>query len=175
MKAKSYPNTYKGLLILGLSFKYDVFHDRKLVEGDILGATGPELSDAMCRALREALIKRFRVDPGIDNVREAAERLCEANRFDPICDYLDGLQWDRQKRLERLFPTYFGADDTELNRALGKIMLTAAVRRARKPGCKFDLIPMLEGPEGVSKSSAIELLAGKENFSAGDCSEKRIH
>ena len=165
LKPKSYRNAYKGLLTLGLCFKHDVFHDRKIVEGDILANIGPELSDAMCRALRELLIKRFRVDPGADNVKETAERLCEANPFDPICDYLDRLRWDGQPRLERLLLDYFGAPDTDLNRALGKIVLVAAVRRARRPGCKFDIIIVLEGPEGTNKSTALIILAGKENFS----------
>jgi hypothetical protein len=38
----------------------------------------------------------------------------------------------------------------------------SAVRRAREPGCKFDQIIVFEGPEGNGKSSAIEILAGKE-------------
>jgi predicted P-loop ATPase len=41
----------------------------------------------------------------------------------------------------------------------------AAVRRVLRPGCKFDQIIVLEGPEGTGKSSAIELLAGADNFS----------
>ena len=38
-------------------------------------------------------------------------------------------------------------------------------RRARKPGCKFDNITVLEGVEGTNKSTAIRVLAGDENFS----------
>ena len=44
-------------------------------------------------------------------------------------------------------------------------MLVAAVRRVREPGCKFDYIVVLEGAQGVGKSSVLKLLAGEENFS----------
>jgi predicted P-loop ATPase len=115
--------------------------------------------------VRAEVIARYRFDPDIQNTREVLESLCEANRFDPVLDYLDSLRWDGQRRLDRRPVTYLGAEDTELNRAIGRIVLVAAVRRARRPGCKFDQIVVLEGVEGTKKSTAIALLAGKENFS----------
>ena len=60
---------------------------------------------------------------------------------------------------------YLGCADTELNRAIGRKVLIAAVHRARNPGCKFDNITVLESPEGRFKSTAIRVLAGDENFS----------
>jgi predicted P-loop ATPase len=85
--------------------------------------------------------------------------------FDPVCDYLDGLQWDGAERLDRWMVDYLGAADTPLIRAFGRLSLIAAVRRARQPGAKFDQIIVFEGKEGKGKSTAIETLAGKENFS----------
>jgi predicted P-loop ATPase len=61
--------------------------------------------------------------------------------------------------------TYLGAEDSELNREFGRIALTAAARRVRRPGTKFDAIIVLEGPTGTQKSKAIETMAGTENFS----------
>jgi predicted P-loop ATPase len=87
------------------------------------------------------------------------------NKFDPVKDYIDGLAWDRQPRLDCWFTTYLGAEDNELNREFGRIALTAAVRRVRHPGTKFDPIIVLEGPMGTQKSKAIETMAGIENFS----------
>jgi predicted P-loop ATPase len=48
---------------------------------------------------------------------------------------------------------------------VGRKHLVASVRRARRPGCKYDDILVMESPEGRNKSTAIEILAGKENFS----------
>ena len=60
---------------------------------------------------------------------------------------------------------YLGCEDTPLNRAIGRAVLIAACRRPRRPGCKFDEITVLEGPEGIDKSTAIRTLANDEFFS----------
>lgn len=164
-KPKSYANTRLALIELGVRCRHDIFHDRKIVEGDVLENLGPELSDAICRALRDVILARYRFDPGTVTMQEAAERACEENRFDPVLDYLNSLRWDGQQRLDRWLVAYLNAEDTEFNHSIGRLVLVAAVRRARQPGCKFDQIIVLEGVEGTNKSTAIELMAGKENFS----------
>ena len=164
-KPNSYINTVLAIDQLGIRFRHDVFHSRKIVEGDAIENLGPELSDPACRAIRELTIARFGFDPGIANVQQAVERACEANRFDPVCDYLDGLQWDGQPRLAPWLPRYLGTEDTPFIRAVGCKMLVAMVRRARQPGCKFDTMPVFEGVQGTGKSSALCILAGEENFS----------
>jgi predicted P-loop ATPase len=55
-------------------------------------------------------------------------------------------------------------EDTPLNNAVVKAWLVAAVRRARKPGCKFDTMLILESDEGFNKSTALNTLAGDEYF-----------
>src|SRR6266849_1646744 len=137
----------------------------KLLRVILLKNLGPELSDVVCRAVRERIIAHYDIDPGAVNVRDPLESACEQNRFDPVLDYLDSLRWDGQRRLDRWMVTYMGAEDSELNRAIGRLSLVAAVRRVRKPGSKFDQIIVLEGVEGTNKSTAIEVMAGKENFS----------
>ncbi len=165
LKAKSYINAARAIVELGIKCRHDIFHDLKIVEGDAVGNHGPELSDALCRAVRDLIIQRYKTDPGIDNVQQALERACEASRFDPVLDYLNSRVWDGTRRLDRWLSTYMGADDTELIRAQGRLVLIAAVRRVRRPGAKFDQIMVFEGPEGTGKSSAIALLAGEGNFS----------
>jgi len=65
-----------------------------------------------------------------------------------------------------LFIGYFGAEDTPLNRGFGRKTLLAAVRRARRPGCKFDCMPVIEAPQGAGKSRAVRALAVMDdNFS----------
>ena len=94
---------------------------------------------------------------------------CRAGQFptadDTVRDYLDELQWDGVPRIDRWLIDYCRAADTPLVRAFARKVLIAAVRRVREPGCKFDFILILEGKQGVGKSSLLRILAGDENFS----------
>jgi predicted P-loop ATPase len=154
-----------ALLAMKLDLGYDLFHDRMLINGHPITESAAELSDRMCHRLCTLIFQTYHFDPSPGQVHDAAVQLCLQSAFDPILEYLDGLTWDSQSRLGNWMSTYLSAPDTELNQAIGAISLVAAVRRAREPGTKFDQIIVLEGVEGTSKSTAIEVLAGKENFS----------
>jgi hypothetical protein len=162
---RTYRNAWVAIQKLGIVCSYDEFHDRMLVGGKEINQWAGELSDAVNVILRQMIVERFDFDAGKDNVSDATNELCLENRFDPIVNYLDGLKWDGTPRLEMWLSIYLGATDTPLNRAIGKLTLVAAVRRARRPGCKFDHILVLEGSEGTMKSTSIVVLAGVENFS----------
>lgn len=97
--------------------------------------------------------------PASTDVREAIEIIARKNAFHPIRDYLDRLQWDGTERVDRLFIDYLGADDDPYHRTTGKLTLLAAVTRAFEPGHKFDYVPVIEGGQGVRKSTFIEALA----------------
>ena len=103
----------------------------------------------------------------IANTFAAIKEIARDNAFDPVLDLLDECQgnWDGVHRLDTWVIDYLGCEDTRLNRAIGRSVLVAACRRARVPGCKFDFITVLEGPEGINKSTAIRVLAGDEYFS----------
>jgi predicted P-loop ATPase len=70
-----------------------------------------------------------------------------------------------KSRVDRWLIDCCGAEDTPLNRAFGRKVPMAAVRRVRRPGCKFDYVLVLEGPQGIGKSTMLRILAGEENFS----------
>jgi hypothetical protein len=156
-------NTRRAMRALGINCRYDVFHDKLLVESPVIRRR--DNLDQTVQILRTKIEKAYGFDPGTKNTRDALIQLCLENEFDPVLDYLNALKWDGTLRLDRWLTTYTGAPDTELNREFGRITLTAAVRRARHPGEKFDPIIVLEGKMGTNKSKAIETLAGVENFS----------
>lgn len=159
-------NTKVAIGGLTVDCRYDLFHNRMLVGGEVISKwSSSELSDHVVSMLRDMIRYRFGFDPGKQNTQDAAEILCLNRMFDPILDYLGALQWDGRPRLDQWMTAYLGAPDTELNRAVSRLSLIAAVRRVRHPGTKFDQIIVLEGPQGQGKSEAIEILAGADNFS----------
>ena len=162
---RSCANARIAIGALNIRCGYDEFHDRLLIDGPAIASWAGEVSDYVCQVLRDQIFERFRFDPGKEHLHDAVVQLCLRHRFNPITDYLDGLRWDGTPRLDSWLSCYLSAEDTVLNRAIGRLTLVAAVRRVRDPGCKFDQIVVLEGKEGTMKSTAIELLAGKPNFS----------
>jgi hypothetical protein len=150
---------------LGVTCAHDAFRDLFQVGGHVMENWVGELTENVTFALRSMIEKNYRFDPGSLATHDAAALECLANSRDPVLDYLDGLTWDRVPRLATWLSTYLGAADTAFNRAVSRLSLVAAVRRAREPGCKFDTIIVLEGPEGRGKSTAIEVLAGEAHFS----------
>lgn len=82
-----------------------------------------------------------------------------AHSFNPVQDYLNGLKWDNTPRLDRLFIDYLGAEDTEYIRTVTRKTFTAAVARAMTPGCKYDQMTVLCGPQGIGKSTLIDRMS----------------
>jgi predicted P-loop ATPase len=92
-------------------------------------------------------------------VAQAVDAVARRNRFHPVRDHLEGLQWDGRERADHWLPDFLGARDSDLVRAMGSRWLVAAVARIFKPGCKADCMLILEGPQGSLKSTALRVLA----------------
>ena len=72
--------------------------------------------------------------------------------------------WDGEKRVDTLFIDYLGAADNAYTRAVARKTLCAAYKRVYEPGIKFDYMPVLNGAQGIGKSTFISNL-GMEWFS----------
>jgi predicted P-loop ATPase len=169
--APSLANAVIGVRALGISCKHDRFHNVVQVEyhgevAEVRNLVG-ELTDDTLGAIRSLINNRYGLDVGDAHMIAAVKEIARDNAFDPVLDYLDDCQgrWDGQTRIDKWLTDYCGAPDTPFIRAIGRKHLVASVRRARQPGCKYDDILVMESPEGKNKSTAIEVLAGKENFS----------
>jgi predicted P-loop ATPase len=92
----------------------------------------------------------------------------EKTAFHPVRNYLQQLRWDGTPRLDGWLRTYGGAADTPYVSAVGSLVLIAAVRRVRQPGCKFDELLVLESKQGALKSSALRALCPDESLFSDD-------
>jgi predicted P-loop ATPase len=160
-------NAEIALDALDVKCAYDTFADRRYVAGQLLGSQVGQLTDDVCLLIRTICRDRFGFDPGKDNLWDAINLKCRLNSYHPIRDYLDNLEftWDGKPRIDTWLTDYLGVKDTPFVRVIGRLALIASVRRVRQPGCKWDYMPVLVGPENKAKSLAIETLYGKKYFS----------
>jgi putative DNA primase/helicase len=93
-------------------------------------------------------------------------KVADDRRFHPVRNYLNSLpEWDQTPRLDELFIKCLQADDSKYVRAVTRKTLVAAVTRIYHPGTKFDTVPVLDGAQGIGKSTMWKSLAGDEYFS----------
>lgn len=100
-----------------------------------------------------------------DGVMLAARR----NTYHPIKDFLEAVEWDGKERVERLFIDYLGMVDTPYTRETAKLVLIASVARIYEPGTKFDYAPVLQGDQGIRKSTFIRTLYTSRWFGEVAC------
>jgi len=118
--------------------------------------------------LRLEIQEKFCFLPSKDYFIDVVKNIARSNKFHPVRDCFDALQWDRKARIDEFFITYAGAEDTELNRAFSRKFFIAGIRRIYEPGCKFDTMLVLEGDQGTGKSTLFKLLAMLEEFFSDD-------
>lgn len=136
---------------------------------------GPNWSDDDDAALRVYLERTYKIySPA--KINDAIAAVSHERAFHPIRDYLGGLpEWDGIPRLEELLIDYLGAEDSVYTRAVTRKTLVAAVARVMHPGCKFDCMLVLIGPQGIGKSTIFARLGGKwfnDSLSMNDAKDK---
>ncbi len=93
------------------------------------------------------------------NIDSALDIHAAEHAFNEVQDFISGLVWDGVPRLDTLFIDYLGAADTEYTRAVTRKAFTGAVARAMTPGCKFDNMLILSGPQGIGKSTLLDYMS----------------
>jgi predicted P-loop ATPase len=89
---------------------------------------------------------------------QAVKLVARERSFHPVLNYLDSLEWDNKCRLDGWLSKYLGAIETPYTQSIGRSALIGAVARIRNPGCKVDTVPIIEGRQGLGKSSAARVL-----------------
>lgn len=96
----------------------------------------------------------------------AFTKAADDRHFHSVRDYLNSLpEWDGVKRVEDLFIKYLQAEDTEYVRTVTRKTFAAAVARIYVPRIKFDCVPVLDGDQGIGKSTIVKDLVSPEYYS----------
>lgn len=160
-----YATEANALLILSAHTEYsgriwlDEFSQRLMID-DATGARLFSRTDAIqCLVWMQQALQLPKM--ALSAVERAAVLVGERNKRHPLRAYLQALQWDGIERLPTLLSNAWGADQTGYTAAVGRCWLVAMVARALKPGCKADYVPVFEGAQGTTKSTALSIIGGE--------------
>jgi len=121
---------------------------------------GGEVRDIDINRFKFYCAERFRLEFSNNTINEAFMEIADVNRFHPVREYLNSLEWDGTPRIETWLKDYVGgvAPEPYLS-AISRKFLVAMVKRVFEPGCKFDQVLILEGVQGSGKSSVARVLS----------------
>lgn len=141
--------------------KFDEFSRQEYLSGEI-----PWESEVCDRAWGShddaALYSIVQTDYGVKNRNDyfdALKNVSMRNRFHPVRNVLDSLEYDGNEHIRSLLPDYMGAEDTEYIYQVMRLWMLGAVARVYEPGCKFDYTMIFTGPQGLGKSTFLKMMA----------------
>jgi predicted P-loop ATPase len=142
---------------------YDQFAMETIIDGsppwDLQTLTGRSRAWASHDDLLTAeWLQRAGISVNTATAAQAVEAVARDRTFNPVRDYLSGLQHDGVSRIDTWLSTCLGAENMSYNATVGRAMLIAAVARIDRPGCKVDTVPIFEGAQGARKSTAVKTL-----------------
>lgn len=152
-------------------FGYDAFayQETLLQRPPYLTDDGPwevrQLTDEDDLETSNWLQREYNLCAAKETVHDAMQVLAHRHPYHPVRDYLRSQQWDGTPRLDTWLSTYCCAEDTPYTRAVGAKTLLSLVARVEDPGCKSDCVMILQGAQGLYKSTVLETLVGREWFS----------
>lgn len=109
-----------------------------------------------------ALFSLIQADYGLKSRQDFADALKNVsmrNKFHPVRELLDSLTWDGEEHIRKLLPEYLGAEDSDYTYQVMRLWMLGAVSRVYKPGNKFDYTIILQGSQGIGKSTFLKLMA----------------
>ena len=105
-------------------------------------------------------------------IQKAISIVADCNKYHPIRDYLNSLEWDGTERIRYALPRFLGVEDSEYSYECLRLFMLGAINRVFKPGCKFEVMLCLVGGQGAGKSTFFRLLAVMDEWFSDDL--KRI-
>lgn len=142
--------------------KFDEFSQQTYLMGNTPWETSRNNYRAWSSFDDSALFAILQSDYGLNSRNDyfdALKNVAMRNRFHPVRDLLNSLKWDGREHIKGLLPDYLGAEDSEYTYQVWRLWMLGAVSRIFQPGCKFDYTVIFQGPQGLGKSTFLQLMA----------------
>lgn len=97
---------------------------------------------------------------GHTEVEDAMVRMAEHSKVSPPVEWIKSLTWDKTPRVDMWLTSTYGVPSDAYHIAVGSNVLKGLVKRLVHPGCKFDYVLVLEGKQGIRKSTSLAVLGG---------------
>jgi len=149
------PN-FKGVLAY-CSFSYRIL--KRKAPPFNKGVPG-EWTDTDTERLRIYMAENYGFTPKSNDAVAAVLVNAEDHAFHPVQDYLTNLKWDGKKRVAMWLHRYLGVADSDYSALVGSFFLISAVARVMRPPVKVDTVLILEGLQGLGKSTLLQILFG---------------
>lgn len=111
-------------------------------------------------------------------IQQAVLMAAHDHAYNPMVDYFEALQHDGTPRIAHWLADVMGTEPSEYASKAGSYFLMSMVARVYEPGCQMDYMLVLQGGQGVKKSSVLQILAGQYyaggTFSVHDKDSKQV-
>lgn len=126
-----------------------------------------EWTDTDNEKLSRWFSRNYDFEPSNERLQATVVDFSMDNPFNPVREYLEQCheKWlnadSPRGYATRWVEKYFGAKESPATRQFEKTWLISAVARIYEPGCKADNVLILEGEQGLLKSTALSILGGE--------------
>lgn len=126
---------------------------------------GDTLQDNDLIELRSYIANKLIKDVSKQNLYDAVLHEALKKKYHPIKAYIEATKWDGVTRMDEWLFNICGVEKNAYTLAVSRIIILASIARIYQPGIQFDYLTILEGLEGIKKSTLIRKLSGDEYFS----------
>ena len=160
-----------------VGIRFNSFTHKLIIVEDVPWRKGQgEFTDYDLAGLAAFLSKVYKLEVSERTLLNALKNIRFSREHHPVKEWLGNLPaWDGVKRLEFYLVKYLGAVDNAYVRFVSKVILIATIARVMAPGTKFDIVPVLVGPQGCGKSTIYAKLFGEwfsDSLNLGDLRDK---
>ncbi|MCT2875862.1 hypothetical protein EFM24_09240 [Limosilactobacillus fermentum] len=114
-----------------------------------------ELRDILANQIKEYFEQKKKIAFSEEAVRKSIINLAAdpGNAFNPVKKRVESVHWDGNERMANYFVKYLEAEDSDYTREVTTTWFMGMMDRLYNPGGKFEVVPILEGEQGIGKST----------------------